>query len=132
MGENMQKTPMIKIISLWEAYNDTGVLFYKGKFGSTDVVMWPNHRKESDKSPDNILWARDKEGKNQVMIFGVWRKQTKNGSDMWTGSLDLMTRVMGFRQTNKRNPKAPDIEFFVSKKENANNSNDAGSEEVPF
>ena len=45
-------------------------------------------------------------------IFSIWENQSKNGNIYYTGKLGEL-ELIGFRVKEKKNPKAPDIEFFI-------------------
>ena len=45
-------------------------------------------------------------------IISFWENQSKNGNIYYTGKLGELD-LIGFRNTNKKSEKAPDIEFYV-------------------
>lgn len=45
-------------------------------------------------------------------FFSIWENQSKNGNIYYTGKLGELD-LIGFRVKEKKNPKSPDIEFFV-------------------
>ena len=45
-------------------------------------------------------------------IFSIWENQSKNGNIYYTGKIGELD-LIGFRVKEKKNPKSPDIEFFV-------------------
>lgn len=45
-------------------------------------------------------------------IFSVWENQSKTGNTYYTGKIGEV-ELIGFRVKEKKNPKSPDIEFFV-------------------
>lgn len=45
-------------------------------------------------------------------LLSIWENQSKNGNIYYTGKIGEV-ELIGFRVKEKKNPKAPDIEFFV-------------------
>ena len=45
-------------------------------------------------------------------IISFWENQSKNGNIYYTGKLGELD-LIGFRVKEKKNPKAPDIEFYL-------------------
>ena len=45
-------------------------------------------------------------------IISFWENQSKNGNTYYTGKLGEL-ELIGFRVKEKKNPKAPDIEFYL-------------------
>lgn len=51
-------------------------------------------------------------------LVSLWEKQSKNnGKTYYSGVMADGTRVIAFINTNKKNPKQPDIEVFESQLE---------------
>ena len=45
-------------------------------------------------------------------VISFWENQSKNGNIYYTGKIGELD-LIGFRVKEKKNPKSPDIEFFV-------------------
>jgi len=45
-------------------------------------------------------------------FFSIWENQSKNGNIYYTGKLGELD-LIGFKNTQKKNPKEPDITFYV-------------------
>ena len=45
-------------------------------------------------------------------VISFWENQSKNGNIYYTGKLGEL-ELIGFRVKEKKNPKAPDIEFYL-------------------
>ena len=45
-------------------------------------------------------------------IISFWENQSKNGNIYYTGKLGELD-LIGFKNTQKKNPKEPDITFYV-------------------
>lgn len=45
-------------------------------------------------------------------LLSIWENQSKNGNIYYTGKIGEV-ELIGFRVKEKKNPKSPDIEFFV-------------------
>lgn len=45
-------------------------------------------------------------------VISFWENQSKNGNIYYTGKLGELD-LIGFRVKEKKNPKAPDIEFYL-------------------
>lgn len=45
-------------------------------------------------------------------VISFWENQSKNGNTYYTGKLGELD-LIGFRVKEKKNPKAPDIEFYL-------------------
>lgn len=46
-------------------------------------------------------------------IISFWENQSKNGNVYYTGKLGEVS-LIGFKNNQKKNPKEPDITFYVS------------------
>lgn len=48
----------------------------------------------------------------KVELCGLWEHESKSGSKYWSGSLGN-AKVLVFRNTNKKNPKSPDMNIYL-------------------
>ena len=57
------------------------------------------------------------ERKELTPIFALWTKQSKEGNVYYTGKTEDDTRLIAFVNSNKKNPKEPDIRVYVNEKQ---------------
>ena len=62
-------------------------------------------------------------------IISFWENQSKNGNIYYTGKLGELD-LIGFRVKEKKNPKAPDIEFFIKEEKPKKDSTKDYTKEV--
>ena len=62
-------------------------------------------------------------------IISFWENQSKNGNVYYTGKLGEL-ELIGFRNTKKQNPKAPDIEFYLKETKPKQNKNTVYAKDI--
>ena len=55
-----------------------------------------------------------KESKKLEEVFALWKKKARSGLDYLTGKTTDNTNLVAYYNTNKKNPKEPDIRVYVS------------------
>lgn len=57
----MEKPNRLKVSGLWERKTKNGLTFWTGDFTyGTQIEIWPNSKKKSDKEPDLLVYVADK------------------------------------------------------------------------
>ena len=62
----MDKSPMVKLCGLWKKEAKDGTVFYQGKLSySSNLLLFKNKFKRSEKDPDLILYISEKKKKER-------------------------------------------------------------------
>lgn len=70
---------MIQITGLWKRQSKSGDVYYAGPLGNSNILIFTNKRKKSDKSPDLMLCIGEKSQQSDY----------NNGSTSDTGEDDI-------------------------------------------
>jgi hypothetical protein len=65
-------------------------------------------------------------------LGGVWEQESKSGTLYFKGKLKDGTRIVGFRNVNKKNEKEPDIRFYIDDKQDGKPAASKKSDDTPF
>lgn len=57
------------------------------------------------------------ERKELKPLFALWTKQSKEGNVYYTGKTEDDVRLIAFVNSNKKNPKEPDVRVYVNEKQ---------------
>ena len=57
------------------------------------------------------------ERKELTPIFALWTKQSKEGKVYYTGKTEDDARLIAFPNSNKKNPKEPDVRVYANEKQ---------------
>lgn len=59
----------------------------------------------------------ESERKELKPIFALWTKQSKEGKAYYTGKTEDGVRLIAFPNSNKKNPKEPDVRIYANEKQ---------------
>ena len=62
-------------------------------------------------------------------VISFWENTSKTGTTYYTGKLGEL-ELIGFRNTQKKNPKAPDIEFYLKETKPKQNKNTVYAKDI--
>ena len=62
-------------------------------------------------------------------VISFWENTSKTGTVYYTGKLGEL-ELIGFRNTKKQNPKAPDIEFYLKETKPKQNKNTVYAKDI--
>jgi uncharacterized protein (DUF736 family) len=65
----------------------------------------------------------EKKESNLKQIFAVWKQKARSGRTYLSGKDIEDVRVTGFYNTNKKNPKEPDVRFYLNDSEGKRGNN---------
>lgn len=62
-------------------------------------------------------------------IISFWENQSKNGNVYYTGKIGEVS-LIGFKNKQKKNPKEPDITFYVSEDKHKKNNDKVYAKDI--